>query len=124
MFSSSRCNLVAQRPVSGVLWTLGEVGGCGGTFVFAAAVGSMWRATPQAGQRVSCWWLSLYGPSGWRQLQCQGVGFAFIRRFGWTFELNMTRTGASSGGVFGDRRDRCLAVRVCGELFLEAFERV
>jgi hypothetical protein len=68
--------------------------------------------------------LSLYGPRGWRQLQCQGVDFALIRRFGWTFELNMITGLFSSGEVFGDGRHRCLAIRVCGELFLEAFERV
>lgn len=104
-----------------------EADGCGARFVFAPAVGSLWRATPQVGQRVSCAWLRLYGPSGCRQLQCHGVGFAFIRRFGWTFELNMTKRLSSSGEVFGDGRDRRLPVRVCvgvGELFLEAFECV
>jgi hypothetical protein len=38
----------------------------------------------------------LYGPSECRQLQCHAAGFAFIRLFGWTFELNMTETRSSS----------------------------
>jgi hypothetical protein len=59
---------------------------------------------PQAGQRVSCAWLSLHGPSGCRQLQCHAAGFAFIRLFGWTFELNMTETVSSASEVFGGGR--------------------
>ena len=43
------------------LSALREVDGCGASFVFARAVGSLWRATPQAGQRASCAGLSLYG---------------------------------------------------------------
>jgi hypothetical protein len=70
------------------VWALREVGGCGATLLFARAVGSLWRATPQAGQRLSCAWLSLYGPSGCRQLQCHAPGFAVILLFGWAFELN------------------------------------
>jgi hypothetical protein len=76
-----------------------EVGGCGMSFV-ARAVGSVWRATPQAGQRVSSPSLSLYGPSECRQLQCHAAGLAFIRLFGWTFELNMIETRSSSSEAF------------------------
>jgi hypothetical protein len=50
--------------------TPSEAGESGASFVFAATVGSLWRATPQLGQRSSCAGFSWYGPSGFRQLQC------------------------------------------------------
>jgi hypothetical protein len=81
--------------------------------VLARTVGSLWRATPQAGQRVSCDGLSLYGPSGCRQLQCHGAGLAFIRLRDWTSELNLANWLFSSGEVSFDGSDRALAVRVC-----------
>jgi hypothetical protein len=65
-----------------------EAGECGASFTFAATVGSLWRATPQTAQRLSCAEFSWYGPSGVRQLQCHSPGFSLIRRLGWTFELN------------------------------------
>jgi hypothetical protein len=39
------------------------------TFAFAATVGSLWRTTPQLGQRSRCAEFSWHGPSGFRQLQ-------------------------------------------------------
>jgi hypothetical protein len=65
-----------------------EAGDWGASFTLAATVGSRWRATPQTGQRLRCAEFSWYGPTGFRQLQCQSPGFSVIRRFGWTFELN------------------------------------
>jgi hypothetical protein len=50
--------------------------------VFVVGGRLLWRAAPQAGQRMSCAWLSLYGPSDCRQLQCHAAGFAFILLFG------------------------------------------
>jgi hypothetical protein len=96
--SVRRCVTISEHPYSEVLSALREVGGCGASFVFARAVGSLWRATPQAGQRTSRAWLSLYGPSGCRQLQCHAAGFAFIL-FGWMFELNMTKRPFPSSEV-------------------------
>jgi hypothetical protein len=69
-----------------------EAGECGASFAFAATVGSVWRATPQTGQRLKCAEFSWYGPRGVRQLQCHSPGFSLIRRLGWTFELNTTKT--------------------------------
>ena len=74
------------------------------SFTFAATVGSLWRATPQTGQRLRCAEFSWYGPSGVRQSQCHRPGFSLIRRLGWTFELNTTNTAFLSSSVFGDGR--------------------
>ena len=68
-----------------------DAGEWGASFRSAATVGSLWRATPQTGQRLRCAEFSWYGPSGFRQLQCHSPGFSLIRRLGWTFELNTTK---------------------------------
>jgi hypothetical protein len=65
-----------------------EAGEWGASFTFAATVGSLWRATPQTGQRLRCAEFSWYGPSAFRQLQCHSPGFSLTRRLGWTLELN------------------------------------
>ena len=68
--------------------TPSKAGEWSASFASAATVGSLWRSTPQLGQLSRCAEFSWYGPSGFRQLQCQSPGFSLIRRFGWTFELN------------------------------------
>ena len=81
-----------------VLSAASEGGKWGASFAFRATVGSLWRATPQIGQRLRCAEFSLYGPSRFRQLQCHSPGFSLLRRLGWTFELN-TRASHSARAV-------------------------
>jgi hypothetical protein len=97
-----------------VLSAASEAGKWDASFPFAATVRSLWRATPQTGQRLRCAQFSWDGPSGVRQLQCHSPGFSLIRRLGWTFELNTTKRPFLSREVFGDGRDRGHAARPLG----------
>jgi hypothetical protein len=54
----TNCDRRDQRTLAIELWNEGPPPSAA-TFVFARAVGSLWRGTPQSGQRVSCAWLSL-----------------------------------------------------------------
>jgi hypothetical protein len=57
-------------------------------WVSARSRTSPWRSTPHTGHRMRCARFSWYRPCGFRHSHCHAVGFSFIRRFGWTFELN------------------------------------
>jgi hypothetical protein len=88
---------ISDHSYSEVRSALREVNGCGASLVFARAVGSLWRTTPQAGQRASCAGLSLYGfLSGaaillvavvWRT----GLSLAPTRVMAWTTQISRSQ---------------------------------